>query len=138
MQKISSKENELIKHIRKLKDKKQRDISQEYVIEGIKLLEEAIKEKAKIKQIIICEECEKVETISKELMYEIAKYECIYVTKKIYSILTEVKAPQGILAVIEKQNQRPEENIDLNQEIIIALDGIQDPRKSRNNIKNSR
>ena len=71
-------------------------------------------------------------------MYEIAKYECIYVTKKIYSILTEVKAPQGILAVIEKQNQGPEENIDLNQEIIIALDGIQDPRKSRNNIKNSR
>ena len=122
MQKISSKENELIKHIRKLKDKKERDISQEYVIEGIKLLEEAIKEKAKIKQIIICEECEKVETISKELMYEIAKYECIYVTKKIYNILTEVKAPQGILAVIEKQNQGPEENIDLNQEIIVALD----------------
>lgn len=122
MQKISSKENELIKHIRKLKDKKQRDISQEYVIEGIKLLEEAIKEKAKIKQIIICEECEKVETISKELMYEIAKYECIYVTKKIYNILTEVKAPQGILAVIEKQNQGPEENINLNQEIIVALD----------------
>lgn len=122
MQKISSKENELIKHIRKLKDKKQRDISQEYVIEGIKLLEEAIKEKAKIKQIIICEECEKVETISKELMYEIAKYECIYVTKKIYSILTEVKAPQGILAVIEKQNQGPEENINLKQEIIVALD----------------
>ena len=122
MQKISSKENELIKHIRKLKDKKQRDISQEYVIEGIKLLEEAIKEKAKIKQIIICEECEKVETISKELMYEIAKYECIYVTKKIYNILTEVKAPQGILAVIEKQNQGPEENIELNQEIIVALD----------------
>ena len=122
MQKISSKENELIKHIRKLKDKKQRDISQEYVIEGIKLLEEAIKEKAKIKQIIICEECEKVETISKDLMYEIAKYECIYVTKKIYNILTEVKAPQGILAVIEKQNQGPEENINLNQEIIVALD----------------
>lgn len=122
MQKISSKENELIKHIRKLKDKKERDISQEYVIEGIKLLEEAIKEKAKIKQIIICEECEKVETISKELMYEIAKYECIYVTKKIYNILTEVKAPQGILAVIEKQNQGPEENIELNQEIIVALD----------------
>ena len=122
MQKISSKENELIKHIRKLKDKKERDISQEYVIEGIKLLEEAIKEKAKIKQIIICEECEKVETISKELMYEIAKYECIYVTKKIYNILTEVKAPQGILTVIEKQNQGPEENIELNQEIIVALD----------------
>ena len=79
MQVISSKENELIKHIRKLKSKKERDISNEYFIEGIKLIQEAIQEKAKIKQIVICEECEKVENISKELMYEIAKYNCIYV-----------------------------------------------------------
>ena len=39
MQIISSKDNELIKHIRKLKDKKERDKSCEYIIEGIKLLE---------------------------------------------------------------------------------------------------
>ena len=75
MQKISSKDNEFIKHIKKLKDKKQRDLSKEYLIEGIKLIEEAIKENAKIKQIIICEDCEKTESIPKELMYEIAKRE---------------------------------------------------------------
>ena len=39
MQSISSKENELIKHIKKLKDKKERDSSNEYVIEGIKLIQ---------------------------------------------------------------------------------------------------
>ena len=135
MQIISSKENELIKHIRKLKDKKERDISNEFIIEGIKLIKEAIQEKAKIKQIVICEECEKVEDIPKELMYEIAKQECIYITKKIYDYLTQVKTPQGILAIIEKENK--EEQIDLNQEIIVALDGIQDPRKFRNNLKNN-
>ena len=125
MQVISSKENELIKHIKKLKDKKERDLSNEYIIEGIKLIEEAIQEKAKIKQIIICEECEKAEAIPKEIMYEVARYECIYITKKLYNYLTEVKTPQGILAVIEKESN--EKNIDYTQEIIVALDGIQDP-----------
>ena len=47
MQVISSKENEWIKHIKKLKDKKERDISGEYLIEGVKLIKEAIQEKAK-------------------------------------------------------------------------------------------
>ena len=125
MQVISSKENELIKHIKKLKDKKERDISGEYLIEGVKLIKEAIQEKAKIKQIIVCDECERTEIISQDLMYEIAKYECIYVTKKIFEYITEVKTPQGILAIIKKESN--EKNIDYNQDIIIALDGIQDP-----------
>ena len=52
MQKITSKENETIKHIKKLKDKKYRDLNNQYIIEGIKLVSEAIQEKANIKQII--------------------------------------------------------------------------------------
>lgn len=125
MQSISSKENELIKHIRKLKDKKERDISNEYVIEGIKLVKEAIQEDINIKQIIICDDCEKTESIPKDLMYDIAKYECIYVTKKIFKYISEVQEPQGILAVIEKNNL--DKDIDYNQDIIVALDDVQDP-----------
>lgn len=125
MQKITSKENEFIKHIKKLKDKKYRDISNEYIIEGIKLIQEAIQEKAKIKQIVICEDCEKAEAIPKELMYEIAKYECIYVTAKVFETITNVIAPQGIIAIIEKQTQNTE--IKYDEDIILILDDIQDP-----------
>ena len=125
MQVISSKENELIKHIKKLKDKKERDLSNEYIIEGIKLIQEAIQENAKIKQIIICDDCEKTESIPKDLMYEIAKQECIYVTNKVFDSITEVMNPQGILAIIEKQSK--EIQIDDKQDIILALDDIQDP-----------
>ena len=42
MQVISSKDNEIIKKIRSLKEKKYRDIENSYVIEGIKLVKEAI------------------------------------------------------------------------------------------------
>ena len=125
MQSISSKENELIKHIKKLKDKKGRDISNEYVIEGIKLIQEAIQENVNIKQIIVCDDCDKTESISKDLMYEIAKYDCNYVTKKIFKYISEVQEPQGILAVIEKNNLDRE--IDYSQDIIVALDDVQDP-----------
>ena len=125
MQVITSKDNELIKHIKKLKDKKERDLSNEYIIEGIKLIQEAMQENAKIKQIIICDDCEKTESIPKDLMYEIAKQECIYVTNKVFDSITEVMNPQGILAIIEKQSK--EIQIDDKQDIILALDDIQDP-----------
>ena len=125
MQSISSKENELIKHIKKLKDKKERDMSNEYVIEGIKLIQEAIQENVNIKQIVVCDDCDKTESISKDLMYDIAKHECIYVTKKIFKFISEVQEPQGILAVIEKNNS--DKDIDYDQDIIVALDDVQDP-----------
>lgn len=125
MQIISSKDNELIKHIKKLKEKKYRDLNNEYIIEGTKLIKEAIEENTNIKQIVICDNCQNTDIIPKELMYEIAKYECIYVTEKIFKNISDVNTPQGILAIIEKNNK--ETQIDYSQDIIVVLDDIQDP-----------
>ena len=125
MQVITSKDNEFVKHVKKLKEKKYRDQSQEFIIEGIKLVKEAIEEKANIKQIIICDNCEDSGIIPKDLMYEIAKYNCVYVTENILKTMSDVNAPQGIMAIIERNNN--ENNIDYNQDIIVVLDDIQDP-----------
>ena len=125
MQVISSKDNEFVKHVKKLKEKKYRDINQEFIIEGIKLVKEAIEEKANIKNIIICDNCEDSGIIPKNLMYEIAKYNCIYVTENILKTMSDVNAPQGILAIISMNNKNNE--IDYSQDIIVALDDIQDP-----------
>ena len=148
MEIIASKDNEVIKNIRKLKEKKYRDLENCYIIEGLKLVKEAIEEKAKIKRVVICEECIN-EEIDKDTMYEIAKHNLIYVTKKVFDLITDVKTPQGILAVVEKNSSNvignsvsnsandklndntksgvSINNIDFSQDIIIALDGVQDP-----------
>ena len=118
-------DNEFIKHIKKLKDKKYRDMNKEFIIEGIKLIREAIEEKAEIKQIIICDNCLDSDIIPKELMYEIAKYECVYVTESIFKVISDVNTPQGILAIIGRN--AGEAQIDYTQDIIVALDDIQDP-----------
>lgn len=133
MQVITSKDNEIIKGLKKLKDKKYRDEEGLYIIEGIKIIQEAIAENAKINKIVICEECVEAEELSQKLLYEIAKYNCIYVSKKVFATLTDVVAPQGILAVIEKTYKKganiknKEISIDYSQDIILALDGVQDP-----------
>ena len=121
---ITSKDNETIKHIRKLKEKKYRDEFGEYLIEGVKLINEAIQENLNIKTIVVCDNCNK-EAINQNIMYEIAKLECIYVDEKVFNTITEVKNPQGILAVIEKKNK--EKDINYKEDIIVILDNIQDP-----------
>ena len=125
MQVISSKDNETIKYIKILKEKKHREETNCYIIEGIKLVKEAIEENAKIKYIVICEDCDDAVKLEQNLLYDIAKNNCLYVTKKLFLSISDVTTPQGVLAVIEKK--KGTEQIDYNDDIIVALDGIQDP-----------
>jgi len=122
---ITSKDNETIKHVRKLKEKKYRDEYGEYIIEGIRLINEAIEEKAKIKTILVCDNCNKIDKINQNSMYEVAKQNCLYVDEKVFNAITDVQNPQGILAVVEKKST--EKEIDYNEEVIVVLDDIQDP-----------
>ncbi len=123
---ITSKDNEQIKHIKKLKEKKYREEYNEFIIEGIKMIEEAMQENVKIKSIIICDDCKTHGDITNELMYEIAKLNCIYVAEKVFSTITDVINPQGIMAIVEKPISE-EKEIDYNETNFLLLDNIQDP-----------
>ena len=91
---ISSKDNEIIKEIRKLKEKKYR--KEKFIVEGIKMLEEAINENASIDLIIIREGI--------NLDLDISEFKSIVVTEKVFNTLTDVVSPQGVLAVINKKS----------------------------------
>ena len=54
---ITSKDNDFIKHLKKLKEKKYREEYNEFIVAGIKMIQEAIEEKADIKNIVICDDC---------------------------------------------------------------------------------
>lgn len=122
---ITSKDNDFIKHLKKLKDKKYREEYGEFIVEGIKMIQEAIDEKAIIKDIIVCDDCKNQEYFSKEFLYEIAKYNCIYVTEKVFLQITDVTNPQGILAVIDKK--KIDSDINYDSDLFLILDNIQDP-----------
>lgn len=128
MQRISSKDNSLIKHIKKLKEKKYRDEYGEYIVEGLKLIKEAIQENANIKHIVVCDGCDNSEMIESHLKYEMARLDFIYVPQNIFKMISDVENPQGVLAVIgNTRSTTIEDEINLNEDIILALDDIQDP-----------
>ena len=122
---ITSKDNETIKKIRKLKEKKYRDQNGKYIIEGVKLIREAIVEKANIDTIVVCDNCVKNGEIDQKVLYEIAKYNCVYVDEKVFNNMTDVQNPQGLLAVVEKKNT--DKDIKYDEDVIVVLDDIQDP-----------
>lgn len=110
---ITSKSNYNIKHIKSLSQKKYRDECHEFIIEGIKLVKEALQENLNIKKIIICE----------ELFNEKIDFENIeYVDEKVFKYISETETPQGILAVVEQRENKNEEG-----DVIFALDNVQDP-----------
>ena len=138
MQRISSKDNSLIKHIKRLKEKKYRDEYGEFIVEGLKLINEAIQENADIRQIVVCDGCDNSEMIESHLKYEMARLDFIYVPQNIFKMISDVENPQGVLAVIGKIKTNRDDNkeagqtpktskINLNEDIILALDDIQDP-----------
>lgn len=124
MQVITSKENEQIKQIRKLKDKKYRDETGLYMVEGIKTVNEAIAEEADIQLIVICDESNEQGELKQKMLYEVAKYNIIYVSQKVFEYISQVMHPQGILAVIKKKEQS---QINYKDDVIVVLDNVQDP-----------
>lgn len=111
---ITSKDNEIIKNIKKLKEKKYRIDS--YIVEGIKMVKEAINENQEIALIAIREDF--------KIDFDTKKIKIVTISNKIFNDISDVKTPQGILAVIKKNQNN---QIETNQEYILALDSLQDP-----------
>ena len=106
---ITSLNNPTIKEISKLKNKKYRDLTNTYLVEGDHLVEEAYKNNLLIKIILL------EDTICN---YDIEK---IYVTKEVMKKLTELHTPNKIIGIVKKNTPLPIGNK------ILILDNIQDP-----------
>ena len=167
---ISSKDNQTIKGIKKLKESKYR--KEKFIVEGFKMLQEAVNEGADIEIVVVktgnkelLENVNKLlgrlnqsyETGNELLTYKYVKRlpRIIEVTENVFMQLTDVKTPQGVLAVIRKnveynvsdfedKNENENENdalkvgvnsrqidclnkINTGADYVLAVDGVQDP-----------
>ena len=121
MQRITSKSNEHIKHLKKLYQKKFREEFSEYVIEGIKIVKEAIAEGQIIKSVYVNEDS-KEEIIS--AIPEITKMDLVIVEKNVFQDISGVTNPQGIIAIVKKNEDN---RISYEEDFYLILDGISDP-----------
>lgn len=119
---IESVQNPFIKNLKKLQDKKYRNKENLYIIEGLRLVKEALRQNAKIKHILYDSSKEDIfqSILEKE---ELKNIEVIEVNNDVISILSSTKTPQGIIAIVEIEKR----DLINTKGKYIYLDAIQDP-----------
>lgn len=123
---ITSKQNNILKHCKKLKNKKYRREYNEFFIEGIRFIEEALKAKISIKYFIVASDIkgDRLNNIVRQIKDK--NIDIFYIDEKLKGEIFETDTPQGIGAIIEKNNYE----LDLiipKANFIIIIDCIQDP-----------
>ncbi|SDN56600.1 TrmH family RNA methyltransferase [Alkalicoccus daliensis] len=118
MEPISSIQNARIKAWRKLFKKRERDRSGLFLVEGVHLVEEALKAPVNVKVIVLVEGKDIPE------QWKVKNTEIVYVTERVLQELSETETPQGMIAVCEQPELK---NIVFDQGKYVLLDNIQDP-----------
>src|SRR5699024_7945807 len=111
---IISLQNEQVKKWRKLHRKKYRNEMNAFLVEGVHLIEEAIKSGFDLKQIIVEE--------SIKIPDSWINQSVLTVSRSVYASLTQFESPQGVGAVVAMRNleKRSGGHVRL-------LDGLQEP-----------
>ena len=143
MKQILSQDNKVFKACSQLKQKKNRDKTGKYLIEGPNLVADALKSQADIELILVSEkslESEEIKQLCETyVQLDSRNQESVYVLdEKLFKKLTETETPQGIFGVVAKTSISEEEffkgdfrdRFDSSARTkgnIIVLDRLQDP-----------
>ena len=112
---ITSKQNPFLKEIRSLVDKKYRDKFGLYVVEGVKIVNEAIELKLPVRAVIGTEK-----GLS---LVKATDCRCECVSEEVFNSVSSEISPQGVLAVVEK----PTNALISPKGCCLLLDGVADP-----------
>ena len=117
---ITSAQNPRIKAINKLKTKKIRNETGLGVIEGERIIFDAIKQNIRFETIVVVEE---FENKFKDLIKTSACNNVLVLPKSLFNTISSTENSQGILAVVEIKDRV----FELPKNNFLVLDGIQDP-----------
>ena len=116
MERITSSQNPLLRHIRKLqRSRTYREEQREFAADGFKLLDEALKWYPKLKTVIVSE---------RQTLPPIpGGVRCVQIPESLMQSLSEMKTPQGVIFTCELPDLQ---NGQLSKGMLL-LDRIQDP-----------
>ncbi|MDY0408620.1 TrmH family RNA methyltransferase [Virgibacillus soli] len=111
---ITSIQNEKVKDWRKLQQRKYRQRTEAFLIEGAHLIEEAIKSNWIVTELIVSE--------STTVPTNIEQIAINYVSEAVFQQVTQTESPQGIAAVVKVKKQK-----DIVGSRLLFVDAVQDP-----------
>lgn len=127
IEKITSLQNKLVKTIASLKQKKHRDELGLFIVEGIRLCEEALRSDWNIIYAVYDEtvQNDRMQALVDSLDGRASKI--LGVSPLIYDKMAETKDSQGMLMVLEKKASNIDELMAIDKPVFVVLDSVQDP-----------
>ena len=126
---ITSKNNSRVKEIRLLKQAKHRRAGSQYLVEGVRLLEEALRQEGGIRTILYSPRLEGTDRgvrLLSSARRKMADAEWLYVSDEVLGNLGETQYHQGILAVLDRRNWSWDD-LWKRKGVILLLCALQDP-----------
>jgi len=126
---ITSKSNPRIKEIRLLRQARHRDARGEYFVEGVRLVEEALRRPSALRKIVYSPRVEE-NPRGMELLSNARKTtghaEWLYASDEVLGSISDTQSHQGIFAVLAKQ-EHGWEDLCAREGVILLLWELQDP-----------
>lgn len=125
---ISSRNNPTIKQIRSLRQRREREASGLYFVEGIRLVAEAVQSAASIKQLIVAPDLLQ-SPFARDLVEQQRQIgvPCLEVTAEVFETLSVKEGPQGLGAVLRQRWEQLDHVQAENELCWVALDAVADP-----------
>lgn len=117
MKQIQSVKNPQVKQWKKLLTKKERDKTGTFMIEGFHLIEEALRDRKQVLEIIVSEQV----VIPSRL--DIGSVPVTSITEEISNELSDTEAPQGIYAICRQRDHQLSAAV----KTFLFIDAVQDP-----------
>ncbi|GLC88349.1 TrmH family RNA methyltransferase [Lysinibacillus piscis] len=120
MKRIESTQNALVKYWKKLATtRKERERSGEFIVEGFHLVEEALKQKESVKQLIVRE------GVDLPMLWPIDDIAIVEVTAAVTKEFAETETTQGVFAVCQQPALQEETMASWRK--VLLIDAVQDP-----------
>lgn len=120
MKRIESTQNALVKHWKKLlTQRKEREKTGEYIVEGFHLVEEALKHKEQITQIIVRD------GVDLPLLWDIDDVVLVEINDAVAKEIAETENSQGVFAHCTQREVTEDEKYEWRK--VLLVDAVQDP-----------
>lgn len=124
---ISSRQNNIVKYVRGLREKRNRDQEGCFIVEGAKSVHEAVSAGVTVRKLVLSERGHKhslLNEIETDLSGEV---QIVRVTDEVMEFMSETESPQGIIALVSIPQLTLRDLAVTQSSSLVVIDGVQDP-----------
>lgn len=124
---LSSKDNSTILYLRSLSDPKRRKKEKAFLIEGVKMVEEALRDRAGVKMVVASPSLTQHHGKAVLDLAENRSVDILWISERLMDAVSESKTPQPVMAVVEVKEYTEDALFAHESGLIVICHQLQDP-----------